>query len=354
MRQRAPLVSIVIPCFNAERYVAEAVESALAQTHPRTEVIVVDDGSTDATTDVLRRFAGRVRRERQANAGPAAARNRGLALARGEFVQFLDADDLLLPTKVEACLAAFTPDTDLVLCAHTYFCEAYGFSARLRAAAAMQLVRPLLRRPMRWQPQCAAEYVLRREVQTAVPLHRAAYLRRHGGFREELWSLDDTELHFRLALAGARIRRVDRVLVRCRHHGSPFRLRVRPGRFLVSLHALDEMERLLRAAPAAPPGVRHALADWYANVGRKLFWRGHELEARRAFAAARRLSPAPRPTGFPSYNALSLLVGLERLEEARRAAARLLGRARARTPRGEGTEAAFSLAHEAAAPGHEN
>jgi glycosyltransferase involved in cell wall biosynthesis len=98
----SPLVSIVIPAYNAEPYVAETLRSALAQTWPRTEVVVVNDGSRDGTPAATRAFAGpRVKVIDQENRGAAAARNRGLREAQGEFVQFLDADDLLAPDKVE-------------------------------------------------------------------------------------------------------------------------------------------------------------------------------------------------------------------------------------------------------------
>jgi glycosyltransferase involved in cell wall biosynthesis len=97
----SPLVSIVIPAYNAATSLNTAVESVLAQTYAGVEVIVVDDGSTDDTPSVLARLGQRVRWTRQANRGPGAARNRGLGLARGAYIMFLDADDWILPEKVE-------------------------------------------------------------------------------------------------------------------------------------------------------------------------------------------------------------------------------------------------------------
>ncbi len=95
------LVSILIPCFNAERWVADAIESALAQTWPDKEVIVIDDGSQDRSLDIIKSFGNRIRWETGPNRGGNVARNRLLELARGEWLQYLDADDYLLPPKIE-------------------------------------------------------------------------------------------------------------------------------------------------------------------------------------------------------------------------------------------------------------
>jgi glycosyltransferase involved in cell wall biosynthesis len=94
------LVTVVIPCYNQARFLGEAIESALSQTYKNFEVVVVDDGSDDHTSEVAARY-GRVRLVRQENNGLAAARNRGLAEGEGEYVVFLDADDRLLPDALE-------------------------------------------------------------------------------------------------------------------------------------------------------------------------------------------------------------------------------------------------------------
>ena len=100
------LVSVVIPCFNAARWLGETVASVRAQTHRPLEIVAVDDGSTDGTGPLLESLAGPdLRVVRQPNRGQAAALNAGLALARGGYIQFLDADDLLEPRKVELQLA---------------------------------------------------------------------------------------------------------------------------------------------------------------------------------------------------------------------------------------------------------
>ena len=103
---RQPLVSIIIPCFNAEPWLAGTLESALAQTWPRTEIIVVDDGSSDQSMAIAGRFEARgVRLLSQPNAGAGVARNTGLDVAQGDFVQYLDADDRLSADKIAAQIA---------------------------------------------------------------------------------------------------------------------------------------------------------------------------------------------------------------------------------------------------------
>jgi glycosyltransferase involved in cell wall biosynthesis len=97
---RAPLASVVIPVFNGERFLAAAIESVLDQTYRPLEVIVVDDGSTDASAAVASSFPC-VRVVAQCNAGPASARNRGVATANGQFLAFLDADDVAPADKLE-------------------------------------------------------------------------------------------------------------------------------------------------------------------------------------------------------------------------------------------------------------
>jgi glycosyltransferase involved in cell wall biosynthesis len=113
----ASLVSCIVPVFNGERYLAEALQSIAGQTYRPIEILVVDDGSTDRTPEIAAQFSPGVRCLRQANAGPAAARNRGLDAAAGEFVAFLDADDLWHPEKLARQVEHFgaRPDLDMSL-----------------------------------------------------------------------------------------------------------------------------------------------------------------------------------------------------------------------------------------------
>src|SRR5438552_8333115 len=103
----APLVSILIPAYNSERWIAETIKSALDQTWPRKEIIVVDDGSRDQTLATARRFASKTLAViSQENQGASAARNKALQLCQGDYIQWLDADDLLSPDKIQRQMEA--------------------------------------------------------------------------------------------------------------------------------------------------------------------------------------------------------------------------------------------------------
>ena len=110
-------ISVIIPVYNAEHYLAEALDSVLAQEIEPLEILVVDDGSTDGSATIARRYADRVRFYQQANRGAAFARNRGIELSKGSLLAFLDADDLWMPSKLNVQVNALEdqPELDMVL-----------------------------------------------------------------------------------------------------------------------------------------------------------------------------------------------------------------------------------------------
>lgn len=110
------LVSCIVPVYNGERFLGEALDSILAQSYAPIEIFVVDDGSTDGTSDVVGRYGEAVQYSRQPNAGPGAARNRGIRQAGGEFIAFLDADDIWLPDKTSHQVAKLRERPELDFC----------------------------------------------------------------------------------------------------------------------------------------------------------------------------------------------------------------------------------------------
>lgn len=115
-----PLVSIIIPTYNNATVVRDAIDSALAQSYQRKEIIIVDDGSTDDTRKALSSYTTRVNVIYQSNSGPGAARNRAVAASRGELLAFLDADDLWLPGKLEAQVEFLSKHPDIGVAYHDW------------------------------------------------------------------------------------------------------------------------------------------------------------------------------------------------------------------------------------------
>ncbi|MBI3160119.1 MAG: glycosyltransferase family 2 protein [Chloroflexi bacterium] len=123
-----PLISVVMPAFNAAAFIGDAIQSALAQTYLRLEVIVVDDGSTDGTAQIVRDFAERVALIQKSHQGIAKTRNAAIAAAGGEMLAFLDADDLWLPEKLERQTSYLfsNPQLDMVFSAVRQFADPRG------------------------------------------------------------------------------------------------------------------------------------------------------------------------------------------------------------------------------------
>jgi hypothetical protein len=237
-----PRVSVIIPTFNHARFVACAVESALAQAYVDREVVVVDDGSTDDTWAVLRPYATDVTLIRQENAGVSAARNAGLQMARGEYLLFLDADDIMAPHQLarQVPLLDALPDAGLVYCSYQHVAaDGRRVLHLVRPCAGADPLADLLCRRLAFPPGAA---LLRRTCLEAV-----------GPFDVALSGAADTDLWARLALAGYRFVHVDEPL---------FQYRVVPGSMSnqIDRQERDEFARL-RAFFAAPdlPGQVAAL-----------------------------------------------------------------------------------------------
>jgi hypothetical protein len=183
----ATLVSVVLPCFNQAHYLGEAIESALAQSERPLEVVVVDDGATDSTLEVVSAYA-EVRCVRQPNQGLAAARNAGLRASRGEYVVFLDADDRLLPDALR--VGAATLD------GHP---EAAFVVGRHRRIAADGSPLPIHRRP-RVERDHYVSLVHRCWIaMPATVMHRRALLDAVGAFDPSLRFAEDYDLYLRVA-----------------------------------------------------------------------------------------------------------------------------------------------------------
>ena len=197
-----PLVSILIPAFNASQWIAETITSALAQSWPRKEIIVIDDGSTDETLAIARRFSSNeVRVIAQSNQGAAATRNSLFALSRGDYIQWLDADDLLSPDKVALQMEA------AAACrggARTLYSSAWGHFM-YRTSAAKFMPSPL------WCDLTPAEWLIRKMVhdchmQTATWLVTREQTEAAGPWDTRLLGDDDGEYFCRVKLQSQEIK----------------------------------------------------------------------------------------------------------------------------------------------------
>lgn len=191
-----PLVSFIIPTYNAAGFLAEAVDSALGQTYANIEAVIVDDGSTDDTETMIQtRYGadGRVRYFRQVNQGPAAARNRAIAEARGAYVHLLDSDERLFPEKVERSYALFQQHPDAAV--------VYGYGIAVQADG--QTVIPM-ERPNLPSGDVFCEWLCgtmsggTHSVTGSFMLKREAVLE-VGGFDEKFWASEDWDLWLRLS-----------------------------------------------------------------------------------------------------------------------------------------------------------
>jgi len=118
--QDKPLVSVMIPTYNRADFLLAAITSVLAQTYPNVEIIVVDDGSTDGTPELMQRFKDRVIYRRKANGGVASARNAAFALAKGELLALMDSDDICEPQRIALQVACLMKNPDVVLCSSDF------------------------------------------------------------------------------------------------------------------------------------------------------------------------------------------------------------------------------------------
>lgn len=194
-----PLVSVVIPTYNRARLLPAAIESVLGQEYPNTEIIIVDDGSTDDTQEVLGRFSNRINVLKQKNKGAAAARNHGIRVSRGDIVTFLDSDDLWLPTKLELQVALLEKIGHAIPCCLCNVKLAYS-DGRIGSSFDLSLIRPPIEEGL-WLnviEVLATRFVL---FNQSVAIRREA-LEKAGEFDENYLYMEDYDLALRLALIG--------------------------------------------------------------------------------------------------------------------------------------------------------
>lgn len=225
-------ISLIIPAYNAERFLAQALQSVFNQSRPADEIIVVNDGSQDATADVMAAYGSAVRAVHQANQGPAAARNHGLRLARGTLIAFLDADDWLPATSL-------AQRADCLL-RHSVMAGVFGATQLMLAGV------DGLAEPAPWgEPQPTLNF--------GCTLIRAQAYRDIGGFDETLIHAEDADWLLRAREAGLQFGRLAPTVLFARRHGAN----------LTNQHAASSVSllRVLRRSLARRAGGTAPAAD---------------------------------------------------------------------------------------------
>lgn len=264
-----PSVSVLIPAYNAAGCVSRAIESVLAQTVPALEVLVVDDGSADHTAEVVERFGPPVRLLRQANAGPAAARNHAAREARGEWLALLDADDAWLPHKLERQMPYTAGDrVGLVHC--------WGPPGGGPVPDAITF-------ESLWEKNCIvnSSAMIRREAFHAL-----------GGFDEDraLISVEDYNLWLRLLSVGWEVATCPEQLHE--YTPAPGNLSRQFERFARA--ELTNLAKLEQIIPVTPEMVRRKRITIYEEYGRHLFHYRELAAARRWLSFPLQKEPSPR------------------------------------------------------------
>ena len=212
-----PTVGVIIPAYNCDRYIVQAIESVLAQEDCQYEIIVIDDGSTDSTEQVLKPYSDRqaypagnyFRYIKQENQGVAAARNHGIAVARANLISFLDADDYFLPGKLarQAEILLKRPDLGMV---HSGWQRVDSQGNKLLDVRPWSQIPELdLENWLRWKPVLPSAMMFRRE-----------WLQYVGGFDARFPPAEDTNLVLKLALKGCKTAWLREVTVCYRQHES--------------------------------------------------------------------------------------------------------------------------------------
>lgn len=276
-----PLISVIIPAYNAAEFVVGAIESALAQTYEPIEVIVVDDGSTDDTAEVLAPLADDIRYVQQENRGLAGARNRGIIESQGELVAFLDADDKWMPEKLARQWRWLTehPEAGLVHSDLMFWRPETGevfYEARPRA---------------KYAGDCYTRLFFESWVTPSTVLVRRACLERAGMFDERFRWVEDVDLWLRIARHYP-FAYIDEPLVLYRLHGASLTrndLRMREGELAAlekALAADPELETRIGRGP-----VRRKLHELCFGIGYHYYDQNDLRAARAYFAKAWRLRP---------------------------------------------------------------
>lgn len=275
------VVSVIIPVYNGEKYLTEALESVLAQTYTNYEIIAVDDGSTDGSSTILAGYADRIKVIRQENRDVCAARNTGVRAAQGDYIAFLDQDDLWLPQKLAQQLRVFSahPDADVVFTNLIKFTDAGG----------QRVARDKHRRCMKLTDENTFKMLaLKNLLMPSAVMARKTSLIKAGLFDESFKTCGDYQLWLRMAGQRMKFRYIPKPLTKYRHHAQ------NTARHTALMHS-DRIKAVQTAFngpgldPAFLPYRAQALASAYVLGAHTFFSARHYRQFLENFHLARRL-----------------------------------------------------------------
>jgi glycosyltransferase involved in cell wall biosynthesis len=280
-----PLVSIVIPCYNGQAFVREAIDSALGQTYQNIEIIVLDDGSTDESLNIIKSFGNRIRIESNMNQGVQLTRNRGIELAQGIYIKFLDSDDVLFPDCIEQQVTQLSqlPQGSKAI----VYGDVLWTDAKLQPLTGYSSVP----QPTQMEPIAA---IMAHSPVTSCPLHRREYLIEAGGFDPFLATRHENNLHLRLVLAGVQFVYAHCMVYKYRQYNDNSRLSRASYTQMGAMYYFEVLQRekvLIEKKTSQPlrPEIQAILARDYWTYGRVVLREGYYKEAQEYFAEARNL-----------------------------------------------------------------
>ncbi|MEW6003088.1 MAG: glycosyltransferase family 2 protein [Nitrospirota bacterium] len=289
---RTPLVSAIVPVFNCERYICEAIDSIFLQTYKNIEIIVVDDGSTDQTKEVvLDRYKRKIRFLEQPNSGPSRARNLGILNSKGEYIAFLDADDIWEPDKIRKQIQHMSSNPQYAM-SYTKF-QSFSEKTSLKLDSEINIDCP--------EGWIFDELLFKNFITLSSVIVRADCLKKVGLFNESLLTGEDVELFLRVAYC-FQIGFINEILVRKRKHDNnlSYQKRSTSGNIL-------GLENLYKYFPELAPGsnrmIRKALGYRCIRKGREFAYYGMRKEA---FTYARKAIKYT-PLSFKNYFSILLL-----------------------------------------------
>lgn len=246
-------ISVIIPTYNRSQLLIKAVQSVFNQTYQNFEIIIVDDASTDGTEEVVKTIMAsddRVRYFKQAtNKRAPAARNRGLDMAMGEYIQFLDSDDLLVNKKFQDSINIVKTgaDYDAIITQTQFFGDQNGLWGNLPNENRKNFFADYITGGLKWQ--------------TSGPLWKKSFLQKIGGFKEDLWASQEHELHIRALCYSSNYYFINEAYVKVRVDNNQYAMRDafrQTRQRLSSFNAIWYNYKLLKDLKSLNPNIHNA------------------------------------------------------------------------------------------------